>query len=118
MCPDGQHNDCRRSSGIGQHYCHRLKTRKLLGHLSREPTAAPFSQVPSRAATPAFPNMVLQAMEEAYLAYFVLRELAKKAVAFLNNIKCPNMHTALHYFVVTDYYGLSVTLAALLGKYT
>jgi hypothetical protein len=28
------------------------------------------------------------------------------------------MHTALHYFVVTDYYGLSVNLAALLGENT
>jgi hypothetical protein len=80
---------------------HRLKTWKLLGHLSREPTAVPFSQAPSRAVTPAFLNTILQAME-AYLAYFLLRELAEKAVAFLNNIKRPNMHTALHYFIMAN----------------
>ena len=88
-------------------------------HRSRESTIGPLSQAPSRAATPAFLEHDPAGHGEGLFGAFHSqppRELAKKALNFLNDIKRPNMHTALHYSILNEEYALPVNHNALPGE--
>jgi hypothetical protein len=113
---------------------HRIKFQQLLQdaaasatanpqcHRSQEPSQVPeASQAASHAAMPSVPSALAElegSLEGAFNAFHSRppAEMAKKAVIYLNDIRRPNMHTALHFNVLADEYGLPVNCSVLQGE--
>ena len=103
---------------------HRLKLQGLFQFAADSLTANPRhrrsvsvgsqgSQAASRAATPA-PNQMAPPQQPAQAS--AKSESADKALLYLNDMKRPNMHTALHYPAITEEYGIPSNCNVLIGE--
>jgi hypothetical protein len=82
-----------------------------------EPSQVPRGQTSVRGATPAFAAGQIQAVG-AFGAFHAKppAEIAKRAQTYLNDMKRPNMHTALHNTFLADEYALPVNQSVLQGE--